>query len=377
MLAGRRHGRGPPALGGSVASAGIGGVAGPAVSGASSSTSGWLSPCWPPRRASPRSPPGCRAPGAARPGRAPPGRPRARGLARDRGLIGAAAAVVTAGLTTGVCALLVPADCTRPGRPPPDRPGLRRRRDLVRGRQRADRRGGRRAVNLTVICAACSRQAAAFSLAVVSTARSLWSDAVPHDGGPVRPVDGQLPAGRPGGRGAASAWAPRSGCSTASGRRPRCSARWRRVAAGHLGDRGAFGLTQAACAAALAVTVIITWPARRRIPAAAGAGALFPRGYRTGRPGLARAVLRPGPGTDRRGTARLSPCRSGPAHRPSDHPLVRPVPAAELSHTGHLGPGRRPGHQDAQRNAGITCRLPAGRHGRGTVGCAAAGSRRS
>ncbi len=44
-------------------------------------------------------------------------------------------------------------------------------------------------------------------------------------------------------------------------------------AAGHLGARAAFGLTQVACAAALAVTVFMAWRARRSLAATVSAGA--------------------------------------------------------------------------------------------------------
>ena len=42
------------------------------------------------------------------------------------------------------------------------------------------------------------------------------------------------------------------------------------VAAGHLGTAAAFGLTEAVCAAALAVTAALTWRGRRPARAAPG-----------------------------------------------------------------------------------------------------------
>src|SRR6516164_4609351 len=109
---------GPSALGGSVASAGVGGVAGPAVSGALAEhlgpavpllataagfavvTAGLATLRVVPRPVAPRSAAVVVA-AAATAGR--------WAAALDRDLIGAAAAVVTAGLSTGACALLVPA----------------------------------------------------------------------------------------------------------------------------------------------------------------------------------------------------------------------------------------------------------------------------
>src|SRR5436309_1841318 len=101
---------GPPALGGSVASAGVGGVAGPAVSGALAQSLGLAVPLLVTAAgfalitaglAVLRVPPGPAAPyQAATRGQHP--------APANRDLIGAAAAVVTAGLSTGVCPLLVP-----------------------------------------------------------------------------------------------------------------------------------------------------------------------------------------------------------------------------------------------------------------------------
>ncbi len=108
-LAGAAAG-GPPALGGSVAAAGVGGVAGPAAAGTLAQhiglavpllvtaagfaviTAGLAAFVVPSGPATPRA--------GAMPG--------LRAVAVNRNLVGAAAAVVTAGLTTGVCSLLVP-----------------------------------------------------------------------------------------------------------------------------------------------------------------------------------------------------------------------------------------------------------------------------
>ena len=129
---------GPSALGGSVASAGVGGVAGPAVSGALTEHLGLAVPLLAAAagfavitgglaalRMVPRpvtSRPVTLVTAAARATAAGPATAAARttaagpataagrrAAARDRGLIGAIAAVVTAGLSTGASALLVPA----------------------------------------------------------------------------------------------------------------------------------------------------------------------------------------------------------------------------------------------------------------------------
>jgi MFS family permease len=115
-LAGAMAG-GPPALGGSVASAGVGGVAGPAVSGALAQSLGLAVPLLVTAAgfalitaglAVLRVPPGPAAPYQA----ATRGQ---RAATANRDLIGAAAAVVTAGLSTGVCACLSRPGCTPPG----------------------------------------------------------------------------------------------------------------------------------------------------------------------------------------------------------------------------------------------------------------------
>jgi len=264
-LAGAMAG-GPPALGGSVASAGVGGVAGPAVSGALAQSLGLAVPLLVTAAgfalitaglAVLRVPPGPAAPYQA----ATRGQ---RAATANRDLIGAAAAVVTAGLSTGVCALLVPARLHAAG-VSPGQIGLA---FAVAGILFAvgsalTAAAGRRAVNLPVTCAGMLVLAAALSLAVVGTtplplvamlcvttaARSvLWTVSYP------------LAASAGGGTGLGASvgllnviWAATAVLGPLGAG----------LAAGHLGTPAAFGLTQAVCAAALAVTAGLTWRGRR------------------------------------------------------------------------------------------------------------------
>ena len=164
---------GPPALGGSVASAGVGGVAGPAISGALAQSLGLAVPLLATAAifavitaglAVLRVPPGPAAPYQA----------QTRGerpAAANRDLIGAGAAVVTAGLSTGVCALLVPALLHAAGASPGQiglafaAAGI-----LFAVGSALTAAAGRRAVNLPVTCAGMLVLVAALSLAVVGTA---------------------------------------------------------------------------------------------------------------------------------------------------------------------------------------------------------------
>src|SRR5580693_6192003 len=259
---------GPPALGGSVASAGIGGVAGPAVSGALAQSLGLAVPLLATAAgfaaitaglAALRVPPGPAASRSAAAG----------GLlaaARDRGVIGAAAAVVTAGLSTGACALLVPAELHAAGASS-GRIGLdfAAAGILFAAGSALTAAAGRRAVKLPVIGAGMLALTAALSLGVLSTAslailvmlclttaaRSvLWTVSYPL---------AAEAAGRRGtGLGAAvgmlnGVWAATAVLGPlAAG-----------LAAEHLSTRAAFGLTEVACAAALAVTTATAWPARQ------------------------------------------------------------------------------------------------------------------
>jgi MFS transporter, ACS family, D-galactonate transporter len=266
---------GPRALGGSVASAGVGGVAGPAVSGALTQHLGLAVPLLATGAAfavitaglaALRVPPG---PIAAR-GKA--GAASLRTVGRDRGVIAAAAAVVVAGLSTGACALLVPAQLHLAGASSGQiglafaAAGI-----LFAAGSALTTAAGRRAVNLPVTCAAMLALTAALALGVLGTApllliamlcaatasRSvLWTVSYP--------LAAEAAAGRGIGLGAAvgllnGIWAATAVLGPLGAG----------LAAQHLGARAAFGLTDTVCAAALAITVAATWrirPPVRRLP---------------------------------------------------------------------------------------------------------------
>jgi MFS family permease len=259
---------GPQTLGGSVASAGVGGVAGPAASGALTQHLGLAVPLLAAAAgfavittglAALRVPP---APAAARPAAAA----GLRAAARDRDIIGASAAVVTAGLTTGVCALLAPAQLHAAGASP-GQIGLdfAAAGVLFAGGSALTAAAGRRAVNLPVICVGILSVTVALSLGVVSTAplaiivmlcvataaRSvLWT---------VSYSLAAVAAGR-GGTGLGAAVGLLNGVWAATAVLGPLAAG---LAAEHLGARAAFGLTEVACAVALAVTAAAAWRARR------------------------------------------------------------------------------------------------------------------
>ena len=264
---------GPRALGGSVASAGVGGVAGPAVSGTLTEHLGLAVPLLAAGAAfavltaglaALRMPPGLTAPHAQ------VGRASLRAAVRDRGVIGATAAVITAGLSTGACALLVPAQLHLAGASSGQiglafaAAGI-----LFAAGSALTTAAGRRAVNLPVTCASMLALTAALALGVLSTAsltlitmlcaataaRSvLWTVSYPL---------AAEAAGRRGlGLGAAMGLLNGIWAATAV-----LGPLGAGLAAQHLGGRAAFGLTDAACTAALAVTLAAAWrtqpPARR------------------------------------------------------------------------------------------------------------------
>jgi MFS family permease len=254
-------------LGGSVASAGLGGVAGPAASGALVQYFGLAVPLlvtaaafalittglgllrMPVRAAAPFTPLAARL----------------RATTADRNTICAAAAIVTAGVTTGVCAVLVPAqlhaDGASPGRIGLDFSiaGL-----LFAAGSTLTAAAGRRAVRIPVICGGMLVLVAAMSpttltvapLAIVGTlcvataARSvLWTVSYPlaakgalQDSAGIGVVVGLLNG----------IWAATAvlGPLTAG------------LAMEHLGPRTIFGVTAAACAAALAAAVAVAWRTR-------------------------------------------------------------------------------------------------------------------
>jgi MFS family permease len=303
---------GPRALGGSVASAGVGGVVGPAVSGALTEHFGLAVPLLAAAAgftvitaglAALRVPAGIAESG-------PVALAGLRAAGRDRGVIGAAAAVVTAGLSTGACALLVPAQLHLTGASSGQiglvfaAAGI-----LFAAGSALTTAAGRRAVTLPVICAGMLVLTAALSLGVLSTAslalivmlcvatgaRSvLWTVSYPLAAAAAerRGIGLGAAVGLLNGIWAATAVLGPLGAG---------------LAAEHLGGRAAFGLTEAACAAALAVTVAAAgrgWLPARRLT---GPSRFADRRV-SGRGGLAaRRAAGHGPGPDpvpaSRGTA--------------------------------------------------------------------------
>jgi MFS family permease len=270
---------GPRALGGSVASAGVGGVAGPAVSGALTEHLGLAVPLLAAGAgfavitaglAALRVPRGPLTP------RGQAGTAGLRAVRRERGVIAAAAAVVTAGLSTGACALLVPAQLHLAGASSGQiglafaAAGI-----LFAAGSALTTAVGRRAVNLPVTCAAMLALTAALFLAVVSTAslmlivmlcaataaRSvLWTVSYPL----------AATAAERRGLGLGAAVGLLNGIWAATAVLGPLGAG---LAAEHLGARAAFGLTGAACAAALAVTTAAAWRTRTPgLPARGAAG---------------------------------------------------------------------------------------------------------
>ena len=252
---------GPRALGGSVASAGVGGVAGPAISGTLAQHFGLAIPLL-----------------ASAAGfvvitaglavlRVPPGQVhlspatavRRRAAARDRDIVAAIAAVVIAGLSTGACALLIPARLHAAGASAGQigldfaAAGI-----LFAAGSALTAARGRRAVNLPVICGGMLALTAGLWIGVLSAAplpllvmlclttaaRSvLWTVSYPlaANAAERRGVGLGATVGLLNGVWAATAVLG----PLAAG-----------IAAEHLSGRAAFGLVEAACATALAVTVI-------------------------------------------------------------------------------------------------------------------------
>lgn len=253
-------GGGPRALSGSVASAGVGGVAGPAVSGALTEHLGLAVPLLAAGVGFAVITAGIaalRVPAAsAESGSAGPGRLRAAG--RDRAIIAAGAAVVVAGLSTGACALLVPAQLHLAGASSGQiglvfaAAGI-----LFAVGSALVTAAGRRAVTLPVTCGGMLVLTAALSLGVVSTAsltlivmlcvttaaRSvLWTVSYPL----------AATAAERRGIGLGAAMGLLNGVWAATAVLGPLGAG---LAAEHIGGRGGFALTEAACAAALAVTI--------------------------------------------------------------------------------------------------------------------------
>jgi hypothetical protein len=256
-----------PGLGGSVASAGAGGVAGPAASGALVQYFGLAIP-WLATAAGLavitiglgllRMPARPVAPSAS-------ATASLRAAVADRNTMCAAAAIVTAGVTTGVSALLVPAQLHAAGASP-GRIGL----DfsiagiLFVAASAVTTSAGRRAVRMRVICGGMLALAAAISpaaltaaplaivamLCITTAAKSvLWTVSYPLAAEGAR----QSSAGLGVVVGLLNGiWA----ATTVLG--PLVAG----LAMGHLSPRAVFGLTEAACTVALTATVAVAWRTR-------------------------------------------------------------------------------------------------------------------
>jgi len=271
---------GPRALGGSVASAGVGGVVGPAVSGALSQHFGLAVPLLASAAgfavitaglAALRVPAGQVASG-------PSTSVSRRAAAGDRDIIAAIAAIVIAGLSTGACALLIPAQLHAAGASA-GQIGLdfAAAGVLFAAGSALTAARGRRAVNLPTLCGGMlaltaglwigvlSAAPLALMLCLTTAARSvLWTVSYPlaANAAERRGVGLGATVGLLNGIWAATAVLG----PLAAG-----------IAAEQLSGRAAFGLIEAACAAALAVTVI----ASRR-----------PRNQAAQRPGAVPGTLR-------------------------------------------------------------------------------------
>lgn len=264
-------------LSGSVASAGLGGVAGPAIAGVLVQYFGLASPCFVAAAcfavltgglACFRTAQGMPAPSA------PMGR-SLRNASSDRLTLAAAAAIVTAGLTTGISSLLVPSQLHAEGASP-GRIGLvfaLAGLVFVAGSS-LTAYAGRRAVRTSVILAAMLALALAFSpaaltsapiaivamLCATTAARSvLWTVSYPmaaegaeRSGAGLGVVMGLLNG----------VWA----VTVLAG--PLLAGLAAQVAS----PQAVFGLTAAACVAVLALTVPAASPLRRSVRAAGTAG---------------------------------------------------------------------------------------------------------
>jgi predicted MFS family arabinose efflux permease len=254
-------------LGGSVASGGLGGVAGPAAAGALVQYFGLAVPWLVIGTAFAVLTIGLgllRMP-AAVPAVTRPLTARLRAVTASRNTICAAAAIVTAGITSGVCAVLIPARLHAAGASPGQIgadfavAGL-----LFAAVSMGTTAAGRRAVSIPVICGAMLALVAAMSPAVLTTApfamiatlcaatatRSvLWSVSYPlaAEGAAQSSAGVGVVVGLLNGIWAATAVL---GPLTAG------------LATEHLSTLTIFGLTEAACAAILAATAAVAWRAR-------------------------------------------------------------------------------------------------------------------
>jgi NNP family nitrate/nitrite transporter-like MFS transporter len=354
-IAAAAAGPGGRSLGGSVACAGVGGVAGPAASGALVQYFGLAIPALATAAvfavitaglAALRMPAG-------------PGTPSARvgaslrAVISDRAMICTAAAIVIAGVTTAVPALLAPAELHAAGASP-GRIGL----DFaIAGMLFAlgsmlTASAGRRALRMTVLCAGMLALAAALvpaaltsaPLAIVamlcgtSAARSiLWTVSYPlaaegarQTGAGLGVVVGLL-------NGIWAATAVLGPLAAGAG-------------VEHLSPRAVFGLTEALCVAVLAATVALAWRARQpasrariradhQLAPVAPAVAAAPVPARRQEPGRGAAV------------ARQAPVPRGKARPRLPRPLTPRALAAPRTRGRrlHQRPGQRPSRRRPHR----------------------------
>jgi MFS family permease len=337
---------GGSALGGSVACSGVGGVAGPAASGALVQYFGLAIPALATAAVFAALTIGLgllRMP--AVPDAAPePVAASLRAAMSDRNVICTCAAILAVGLTTGVTALLVPVQLHAAGASP-GRIGLA---FSVAGVLFAvvstlTTSAGRRALRLPVVCGGLLALAAALvpgaltsaPLAIVAmlcgatTARAvLWTVSYPlaaegarHSGAGLGVAVGLLNG----------IWAAMAVLGP--------------IGAGlgveHLSPRTVFGLTEAACVAVLAATVAVAWRGRRPAPVAAAPAA------GTNPPGGLVPAARQAPGHGP-GTAGQTPGPRGRARPRLSRPLTPRVRSGPGGHGRHQ-PLRRIGRQRQHR----------------------------
>jgi MFS family permease len=343
-------------LGGSVACAGVGGVAGPAASGVLVQYFGLAVPALATAAGFALITAGLGALRmAARPdARSAPVAASLRAAISDRTVICTAAAIVAAGVTTGVPALLVPAELHAAGASP-GRIGL----DFsVAGMLFAvgsllTASAGRRALRMAVVCGGMLALAAALSPAVLTTApfalvamlcgttaaRSiLWTVSYPLAARGAQQAGAGLGVvvGLLNGIWAATAVLGPLGAG---------------LGVEHFSPRAVFGLTEALCTAVLAATVALVWRTRQPVPrlrphhrraaatAMTAAGALVPP----------RQALGRGPAAGQH-----APVSGGRARPRLPRPLTPRVLAGPGANGRHPSgrPGRRAGRQRPHRHGG-------------------------
>jgi predicted MFS family arabinose efflux permease len=274
---------------------------------------------------------------------ATPTRASLRATITDRIMICTAAAVLIAGVTTGVPALLGPAELHAAGASP-GRIGL----DFsIAGMVFAvgsilTASAGRRALRVRVICAGMLALAVALVPAALTSAPAaivvmlcgtagarsiLWTASYPlaaegtqQGGAGLGVVVGLLNG----------IWAVTAVLGPLGAG----------LGVEHLGPRAVFGLTEAACVAVLAVTVAVAWLGRRPAPVTAAPAGASPLG---GRVLAARQAQGRGPGTTEQAAG-----PRGQARPRLSRPLTPRAGSGPGGHGRHQ-PSRRPGRQRQHR----------------------------